>query len=260
MAAYVAALFKYHGMKKIIITLLLPLLAIAASAQAIDILSLNNSLIDYNNQPAMFNAMAAAMGKDARWQARTQLGRTLIFHFNDPLSHDMAMSRPWHFIILQEQSALPRTAEEAFAQSVLLWKKALLDKYPESTPTIILPMNWAYSDADDIKAQTAKLKRSYLNAARDIPGVVVSPVGLAYEMIYNRDEADAFAELYTDNRHPTLAATYLAACLEYAVIFGESPEKITFVPEGLDGKKAAHMRRIAADTLADWTTYSSTSR
>ena len=68
MAAYVAALFKYHGMKKKIITLLLPLLAIAASAQAIDILSLNNSLIDYNNQPAMFNAMAAAMGKDARWQ------------------------------------------------------------------------------------------------------------------------------------------------------------------------------------------------
>lgn len=254
-----ATLFKYHDMKKLLLALLLPLLAIAAGAQTIDILSLNNSLIDYNNQPAMFNAMTAAMGKDARWQARTQLGRTLIYHYNDPLSRDIALSRPWSYIILQEQSALPRTAEEAFAQSVLLWKKALLDKYPESTPTIILPMNWAYSDAD-VKEQTARLKRSYLNAARDIPGVVISPVGLAYEMIYNRDGADAFAALYTDNRHPTLEATYLAACLQYAVIFGESPEKITFVPEGLDAKKAAHMRRIAADTLADWTTYASTSR
>ena len=246
-------------MKKILLALLLPFLAIIATAQTINILSLNNSLIDYNNQPAMFNAMAAAMGKDARWQARTQLGRTLIFHYNDPLSHDLALSRPWDYIILQEQSALPRTAEEAFAQSVLLWKKTLLDKFPESTPTIILPMNWAYSDSD-VKEQTARLKRSYLNAARDIPGVTISPVGLAYEMVYDRDGADAFAALYTDNRHPTLAATYLAACLQYAVIFNESPETITYVPQGLDAKKASHMRHIAADTLADWTAYAGSSR
>lgn len=247
-------------MKKLLLPFIIALFALAARAQTTDILSLNNSLIDYNNQPSMFNDMAAAMGKDARWQARTQLGRTLVFHYNDPISHDIALSRPWDFIILQEQSALPRTAEEAFAQSVILWKKALMAAFPGETPTIILPMNWAYSDAADVKAQTAKLKRSYLNVARDIPGVIICPVGLAYEMIYERDGADAFAGLYTDNRHPTLAATYLAACLEYAVIFGESPKTITYVPAGLSPDTAAHMRQIAADALSAWTAYASTSR
>ncbi len=246
-------------MKKLLLPLLLSLIALAAGAQQTDILSLNNSLIDYNNQPAMFNDMAAAMGKDARWQARTQLGRTLIFHYNDPISHDMAVGYPWKFIILQEQSALPRTSEEAFAQSVILWKKALMAASEKEPPTIILPMNWAYSDSD-VKAQTAQLKRSYLNVARDIPGVVVCPVGLAYEMIHDRDGAEAFAALYTDNRHPTLAASYLAACLEYAVIFGESPETITYVPDGLDKSTASHMRKIAVDALAAWAAYAATSR
>lgn len=49
-----------------------------ANAQSINILSLNNSLIDYNNQPMMFNEMVKMMGKDAQWNARTQLGRTFI--------------------------------------------------------------------------------------------------------------------------------------------------------------------------------------
>ena len=83
-----------------------------ANAQSINILSLNNSLIDYNNQPMMFNEMVKMMGKDAQWNARTQLGRTLLYHYNDPVSRSLAMSGNWNYIILQEQSSLPKDYPE----------------------------------------------------------------------------------------------------------------------------------------------------
>ena len=91
-------------------------------SQELKILSLNNSLIDFNNQPEMFNDIAESEGIDAVWTKRTQLGRTLLFHYNDPLSKQMVSSAPWDVIILQEQSSLPRNHPEILMESIKLWK------------------------------------------------------------------------------------------------------------------------------------------
>lgn len=226
---------------------------VAADAQRINILSLNNSLIDYNNQPAMFNDMAEAMGRDAHWNARTQLGRTLLYHYNDAVSYGLAMSGGWDYVVLQEQSSLPGHYQEIFMQSVELWKRAFLGKGNGACPTIILPMNWAYSDNwQQFKESTARLKRSYLNVCREIPGIIVCPVGIAYEILYDNEGEEACSALYTDNRHPSLKASYLAACMEYAVIFGQSPLSVTYVPEGLSVSEAQKMRKLADAAMTEW--------
>lgn len=76
---------KIKGILRIIclIFLLLPSGLKVMQAQPVSIFSLNNSLIDYNNQPEIFNEMVKSMGKEARWHARTQLGRTLLYHYNE---------------------------------------------------------------------------------------------------------------------------------------------------------------------------------
>ena len=213
-----------------------------ANAQSINILSLNNSLIDYNNQPMMFNEMVKMMGKDAQWNARTQLGRTLLYHYNDPVSRSLAMSGNWNYIILQEQSSLPKDYPEILMQSVMLWKRALLETSDDNVPTIILPMNWAYNDD------------------REIPGIVICPIGLAYELLFDRKGAEVCSQLYTDNRHPSLKASYLASCMEYAVIFQESPLTITYVPQGLSETDALTMRELAESALSEWDKEMKTSR
>lgn len=246
---------KIKGILRLIclIFLLLPSGLKVMQAQPVSIFSLNNSLIDYNNQPEIFNEMVKSMGKEARWHARTQLGRTLLYHYNDETSRQLALSGHWNYIILQEQSALPRLCPEILMESVKLWKLALLNTYPEKQPVIVLPMNWAYSsDWSRFKESSEELVRSYLNVCREIPGVVVCPVGMAYKILFETQGEKGCAALYTDNRHPSLKASYLAACMEYAVIFEESPSVITYVPDGLSVKEAQDMRLLADEALNKW--------
>ena len=51
--------------------------------EKVKVLSLNNSLIHYNDQAAMFNDIAAAMGKDATWTKHTMLGKPLSTHWDE---------------------------------------------------------------------------------------------------------------------------------------------------------------------------------
>lgn len=250
-------------MKKLFLTFLLVICILPMSGQnGLKILSLNNSLVDFNNQPELFNQIAEAMGKEAHWQARTQLGRTLLYHYNDAMSHQIALNGDWDIVIMQEQSALPREFPEIFMQTLQLWKRAFIKKNGAAEPLILLPMNWGYSDCDstEFKQQTRKLEKSYLNAQRDIPCIEICPVGLAYEIILDQDGAEAFASLYCDRMHPTLKASYLAACMEYAVIFCEDPESITYIPEELAKADADAMKKVASQAIKRWRAYSMISR
>lgn len=44
-------------------------------SEKVKVLSLNNSLIHYNDQDVMFNDIAQGMGKDAQWTKHTLLGQ-----------------------------------------------------------------------------------------------------------------------------------------------------------------------------------------
>lgn len=48
-----------------------------------------------------------------------------------------------------------------------------------------------------------------------------------------------------DGSHPTVAGTYLAACVFYGVIFGESPRGLSY-HDGLTSNEAAYLQSVAA--------------
>ena len=237
-------------MKKIcaIVVLLTAFFVLPMKAETVKVLSINNSLIDYNDQYLMFNNIASAMGKDATWTKHTNLGKTLAYHFNeDPLvpnAQAVVAGTAWTHIILQEQSSLPRTDYASFRSNVQTWVNYIHTNCP--TATIILPINWAYSDDASFQTNNQTLIANFRSVAQEF-GLTLCPVAIAYGNYQIDHPSTLAADLYTDNRHPTQAASYLAACLEYAVIFSENPSAITWKPAALSETMAETMRAYAQE-------------
>lgn len=225
---------------------------LASEPATVKVLSINNSLIDYNDQYAMFNNIAKAMDKDAAWTKHTNLGKTLAYHFNeDPLvpnAKEVVAGEVWTHIILQEQSVLPKNNFTQFRANVKLWVDYIRANCPNPQVVIILPVNWPLTTETDYQATAATLIANYRLVAQEF-GLVLCPVCEAYRQ-YQADHASTLAtDLFTDDRHPTQAATYLAACMEFGLIYNIDPATVTWKPTALSADKATTMRTYAKSGL-----------
>lgn len=232
--------------------------------EEVKVLSLNNSLIYYNDQDAVFNDIAAAMGKNANWTKHTLLGKSLQTHWEEgdgvaedgnPGAKMLVRSEAWSHIILQEQSSLPRTNIEAFRANVKRWVDYIREYCPNPNAIIIVPINWAYSgDWSNYTAFNSTFVKNYQDVALDL-GVTLCPVGVAYQAVYDAEGAEGTNTWFLDDRHPTLKATYMAAAMEYGLIFGEDPASITYAPSDLSASEAVSMRTYASNALNGFTNY-----
>ncbi len=229
-----------------------------ANPATVKVLSLNNSLIDYNDQDFVFNDIAKAMGANGSWTKHTNLGKPLSYHWEegDGLAADgtpgakmLVRSEAWSHIILQEQSSLPRTNPETFRANVKQWIEYIREYCPNPNAVIILPMNWAYSsDWANFNTYNSQFVDIYKSVADEF-GAVVVPVAMAYDNMYTKEGATVTGTMFSDDRHPTLKATYMAACMEYATIFGIDPTDITYTPAGISAADGQTMRQYASDAV-----------
>ena len=232
--------------------------------EQVKVLSLNNSLIYYNDQDAVFNGIAQAMGKDANWTKHTLLGKSLKTHWDEgdgvaedgnPGAKMLVRSEAWSHIILQEQSSLPRTDIETFRANVKRWVDYIRDYCPNPNAIIIVPVNWAYSgDWENYTAFNATFVKNYQDVALDL-GVTLCPVGVAYQEVFDLEGSNGTLTWFLDDRHPTLKATYMAAAMEYGLIYGVDPMDITWAPDGMSAADAAAMRGYASRALGGFTNY-----
>lgn len=228
---------------------------------SIRVLSLNNSLIHYNDQAAVFNNIASAAGKDAQWTKHTLLGKSLATHWEegDGLAGDgnpgakmMVRSQPWTHIILQEQSSLPRTNFEQFRKNVATWVEYIRRVCPNPNATIILPVNWAYSGDWDNFASFNDIFLTNTRAVADEFGLLVCPVMCAYNNEYSEAGAAGLAGWFSDDRHPTPLSTYMAACMEYGLITGSDIASISYDSPEITAEQAEAMRTKAARALSEY--------
>lgn len=224
----------------------------------IKVLSLNNSLIYYNDQDVMFNDIAKGEGKVAEWTKHTLLGKPLSTHWNEgegladdgqPGAKMLVRSQPWSHIILQEQSSLPRTDPETFRNNVKLWVEYIRQRCPNPNAVIIMPVNWAYAgDWGNFTKFNELFIANYSKVAAEF-GIVLCPVANAYQAVYDDKGAVAAEGLFLDDRHPTAKATYMAACMEYGLIFGTDPLDISTHPTSISSAEALEMRTYASNAL-----------
>ena len=158
---------------------------------------------------------------DGDRRGRVQLRGTALGQIDDQAE------APTH-IILQEQTDRPRVEYEDFRESVGKWVDFIRNNCPNPHAVIILPVNWVLTSCLDTYSETVNLViDNYRKVAQEF-GVVLAPVSSAYRMCYEREGVAALKKWYTDDRHPTIDAAYLAACIEYATIYGEDPTTISW--------------------------------
>lgn len=106
-------------------------------------------------------------------------------------------------------------------------------------------MSWAYQD---VPAMTQQLAEEYTKAANENNAFVI-PAGLAFaRSIAARPDLNLYV---ADKRHPSLAGTYLAACVTYASLFKKSPVDLKYTA-GLDPAIARHLQVVAWETVQDY--------
>ena len=152
----------------------------------------------------------------------------------------------WDYVVLQDQSQTPgydRTSPTWIASmnGAVNMSEAIEDEGSEA----MLMMTWGRRIGDptnptiysNFTMMQDRLESGYIdyrdNMSTPTRDVWIAPVGLAYKHIHDNINltgidpimsGNTFFDLYTaDGSHPSLSGSYLAACVLYASMIGESP-------------------------------------
>ena len=100
-------------------------------------------------------------------------------------------------------------------------------------------MTWARQSAPE--SQQA-ITDAYTSIGREL-GATVVPVGLAWQRFLRQHDEPVLHD--KDQSHPTLAGSYLAACVFLALLFEEAPVGLDAGVAGLTGKDLALLQEAA---------------
>lgn len=229
--------------------------AMHGSAQT-SVLFIGNSYVASNDLPNTLRQLALSLGEEMTVTSVAPGGFTLYQHSTYAPTLSAITSQDWDFVVLQEQSqlgALPVdvTSTEYGALQLLTAIEANWEcTYP------MLYMTWGRENGDPqncgnfpfmctYTGMQEGLRSTYLYLAT-MYDAHVSPVGMAWQAVRNtHPEIDLYVD---DGSHPTVAGTYLAACVFYCSLFHESCVDATF-NSSLDPATAATLRAIASSTV-----------
>jgi hypothetical protein len=111
--------------------------------------------------------------------------------------------------------------------------------------TPVFFMSWAYADKPEM---TAQLAEAY-TIAGNANNALVIPAGLAFaRALAKQPELNLYV---ADKRHPTLAGTYLGACVVFAALTGRSPVGNPYLA-GIDAPTARFLQTVAWETVQDY--------
>ncbi len=168
-------------------------------------------------------------------------GYTLENHWNDSNTISAIRSEKWDYVVLQEQSQTPVSDPAKFGQ----YAEKLNAEIKNDGAQTILFMTWQRPDSVAYGVTTANLANQYYALGNRI-GVKVAPVGLAFaSALQQRPDL----VLYSQDGHPTVQGTYLAACVFYGIILGQSPVGNTYSDSNITEADRTFLQQVAADTL-----------
>jgi hypothetical protein len=206
------------------------------------ILFIGNSYTQRNDLPTLIAELAASVEPPCEiiHERVTVNGASLRLHWNAGKAAELIRSRPWDVVVLQEQSTLPVKNAKRYHENVRLFA----DVIREGGARIVLFLVWARMGAPESQA-------ALNNAAQAIAleiGAEIARVGPAWERVLAAPNAPPLFE--ADGSHPTLAGSYLAACVLYRALLRRSP--IGLPPVGalsLDPEQVQQLQQAAAGAL-----------
>ncbi|MDP6869296.1 MAG: hypothetical protein QGI21_00790 [Candidatus Poseidoniaceae archaeon] len=245
-----------------------------------DILLMGNSYISSNSLESLLGGVMSSASNQANVSSLTSGGMRLSQHASNVASsghqwNNTLNNGDWDWVVLQDQSQVP-----GFPRSQQEWIASkdgavqLAEIIEDNDGETILMMTWGRRSGDsnnawrfpDFSTMQDELASGYLDYRDNITAngdtVWVAPVGLAFEHIHDNVLADGddptssgnlFYDLYSsDGSHPSLAGSYLAACVLYATITGNNPVGLSHATS-LSNSVVLELQQAAAATVFNGT-------
>lgn len=251
-------------MKKIL-TITLTFVSFLLQAQQTKVLWIGNSYTSVNNLPKMFHDLALSGGDSVTYDSNTPGGYTFNQQSVNATTIQKIYSQQWDYVVLQAQSQEPsfppsQVQTETFPYARVL--DSLIHDNDSCTQTVFY-MTWGKKFGDQancatypaictFEGVTDRLRDSYLQMAND-NNAIVAPAGMAWFASWH---ADTLINLWqADNSHPTIAGSYLTACVFYESIFRKSPVGLSYSPIAVQAttnflQSIAHT--TVFDSLTNW--------
>ena len=201
-------------------------------------LFVGNSFTARNDLPGLVAQLAAARGRRLEHRLLSAGGAALRTHWNAGVALEAIQGGQYDHVVLQEQSTLPVKNARRMHENVRLFDEAIKAAGAQTT----LYMTWARRSAPE--SQQA-ITDAYVGIGREL-AATVAPVGLAWQRFLGKHDQPVLHD--KDQSHPTLAGSYLAACVFLAVLNEESPVGIASEVAGLSEKDVALLQKVAWQT------------
>ena len=236
------------------------LYAMLCGAQApkdtVRVLCLGNSFTYVADSHLKFAQIADSQGHPVRMKALYVGGYTFNDHLTDIKSVKAVenLKEPYFAIFLQDQSqALPRYASDPrrfrYIKSDAV-ELALRARMYCPDARIFLEQTWSYPAIDcggfGTLDEFDRLATKGAKAISKASGTMVSPIGQAF--VLAREICPEIDLLGKDRKHQSAYGSYLKACVNYLIAFGEKfSGKVSDC--GLDPQKTAELRKVAEMTV-----------
>lgn len=236
--------------------------------RSISVLTIGNSFADnactylsqiaesvpgYDINVTKANIGGCSLEKHAALIGKCQEDPSLKPYYEKYCLEDLLIIREYDFVTIQQvssQSFKPDSYEPYAGRLIKLIKENA------SEAEIIIHQTWAYGPGSKrlenwnmTREDMQKgLSENYSSLASEY-GLDILPSGNAF---YRSFEKNPVIDLWNDDRyHANMYGCYLAGCVWFGKMFGVSPKKIRFVPEGMKPETANFLRKVAAKVVKD---------
>ena len=248
-----------------------------------DVLMYGNSYIYTNNIDTLLAGMFNSVGGHNSTVANTVGGHDLTDHWNKINTSGNSWNTSlrnsghiWDYVVIQDQSQIP-----GFSRTNQDWVSsknsavAISDAVDDENSEVMLMMTWGYRSGDSTNLMIYsnytnmqdRLELGYIdyhdNMTSPSKDVWIAPVGLGFKNVYysvmaNGDNptfpGNTFYDLYNnDGSHPSLSGSYLAACVLYASMTGNTSVGVS------DGVALSAALKLELQQAADDTVFNQTS-
>ncbi len=217
----------------------------------VTLLFIGNSYTYTNDLPGMTVSLAKSVGLKWSQTSETAGSATLQSHIDQYGALPLIAAGGHTWVVLQGQSVEPAgdpaflkaAATLAAAVKAANGEPAFYQTWPRKAGDVLYQQTWSGGSP---AALFALLKQGYTTAAQQSGGVRV-PAGDAWmDLIPKHPEI----ELYQgDGSHPTVAGTYLNACVFVGKLGGLDPTTFTWTPGGISATDAVAIRASAKAVL-----------
>jgi PKD repeat protein len=226
-----------------------------------EVLFIGNSYTYYNDLPNLVKEIALSFGDTLIHESSTPGGYSFNAHSTNSQTLNKISQQQWDYIVLQAQSQEPSLSPGYVNTNVLPAAQILIDAIQSNSLCIepLFFMTWGrkFGDASNCVAyppvctylgMQERLRTRYLDMTF-LHDASCSPVGMAWEKSI---AIDSTLNLYSsDNSHPSIYGSYLAACTFYASIFKKSAVGSSFWPNAIDSVTAYSLQQIGSSTVLD---------